>query len=154
MACRPSHLSQHSLPSSLLLLPFSTNFINDCNGDARTPAAETDATAAAAAAPDDDADDDEESSEDDEVLLDVVIEAAPRKRGRLHCGMACKPLLLVGAARSEELFGGLEGSVRETQQPMRIRSTVSQGGEEEQQQRAVLSIIPLSAIRMNRRPVQ
>jgi hypothetical protein len=128
VAWRPSHLSQQSLPSSLLLLPFSTNFINDCNGDARTPAAETDATAAAAAAPDDDADDDEESSEDDEVLLDVVIEAAPRKRGRLHCGMACKPLLLVGAARSEELFGGLEGSVRETQQPMRIRSTVSQGG--------------------------
>jgi hypothetical protein len=128
VACRPSHLSQHSLPSSLLLLPFSTNFINDCNDDARVPAAETDATAAAAAAPDDDADDDEEGSEDTEVLLAVVSEAAPRKRGKLHCGMSCKPLLLVGAARSEELFGGLEASVRETQQPMRIRGTVSQGG--------------------------
>ncbi len=118
MAWRPSHLSQHSFPSSLeLLLPLHllTYSVNvDCDDDVRHAAAETDAAAAA----DENDDDDNENFDGKAALLAGANEAVPRECGRVHCGMVHELLLQLCAERSAE-WGGLDASVRETQQPMR-----------------------------------
>ena len=109
MAWRPSHLSQHNLPPSLLLLVCSTNSVTDFDDEARYAAEE------AAAAADDDAFD------GSTALFFELEDTTLRKCCIVGWGIVCEVPVLACAEWSADESVEVDAAVRETQQPIRRR---------------------------------
>ena len=109
MAWRPSHLSQHNLPPSLLLLVCSTNSVTDFDDEARYAAEE------AAAAADDDAFD------GSTALFFELEDTTLRKCCIVGWGIVCEATVLACAEWSADESVEVDAAVRETQQPTRRR---------------------------------